>query len=312
MKSIMPFFFGFRGYMAQAMVFFRMAMGILLALHFLAALPDFERLFSTSGILPTDILDLYATEYIITLPGIVSFLTNYGISRSLALWMFKVLYLGLSLCIAVGFFSRWAAALLLFLHAAWMQGATLYFYGVDYFESMALLYLVLFPADRAYSLRARIGKPQTEAMRKATPYFRTFQIHVALIYFFSGLEKIVGFNWRNGESVWKAFHLYHLNRDFAWDFSFISDYHWLWVLMGWGVVIVKLFYPVFIAWHKSRRLWLWATIAFHLGIALVLNLYFFAATMIAWNLTAFYFVDAHKFGGKAMPQASKLKFEESI
>jgi hypothetical protein len=34
--------------------------------------------------------------------------------------------------------------------------------------------------------------------------------------------------------------------------------------------------------------------------------------MIAWNLTAFYFVDAHKFGGKAMPQASKLKFEESI
>jgi hypothetical protein len=40
---------------------------------------------------------------------------------------------------------------------------------------------------------------------------------------------------------------------------------------------------------KTRKLWLSLTICMHLGIAIILNLYFFSTLMIIWNLANFYF-----------------------
>lgn len=50
-----------------------------------------------------------------------------------------------------------------------------------------------------------------------------------------------------------------------------------------------MLYPLFIWMPKTRKLWLSLTICMHLGIAIILNLYFFSTLMIIWNLANFYF-----------------------
>lgn len=117
-----------------------------------------------------------------------------------------------------------------------------------------------------------------------------FQLHLTLVYFFSGFDKVLGFNWRNGESIWKAINLPSANQDFNFDFSFLTEYPILLVAIGWLTIVVEMFYPVFIWISKFREFWLFLTISMHLGIALVLNLYFFSTLMIIWNITNFYFV----------------------
>jgi hypothetical protein len=116
-----------------------------------------------------------------------------------------------------------------------------------------------------------------------------FQLHISIGYLFSGFDKILGFNWHNGESIWKAINLPYANRDFVFDFTFLAEHSWILVGIGWITITIELLYPVFIWWNRSRKLWLFFTIGMHVGIALTLNLYYFSAIMIIWNLTNFYY-----------------------
>src|SRR5699024_1197535 len=113
---------------------------------------------------------------------------------------------------------------------------------------------------------------------------------LSIAYFSSGLLKILGFNWRNGEAIWKTVNLPYSNLDFHFDFSFLGQHPLLCVIIGWIIILTELCYPLFIWYSKTRKLWLYLTISMHIGIILVLNLYFFSTIMIIWNLTAFYFL----------------------
>ena len=58
---------------------------------------------------------------------------------------------------------------------------------------------------------------------------------------------------------------------------------------GWLVIALELAYPVFIWWLPTRRFFLWAIVALHAGIALMMGLYLFSALMMVLNLAAFYY-----------------------
>ena len=58
-------------------------------------------------------------------------------------------------------------------------------------------------------------------------------------------EKLSGFNWRNGESVWKALHLPNFTNDFNVDVTWLGAYPWVFVILGWSTIIIELFYPLF-------------------------------------------------------------------
>lgn len=272
----------------QWITFFRISVSILILLHFVAVLPDFGLLFSSNSIIPSDILGVFVPDYIITLPEIVSFLESYGIREEGTLLIFKSLYIAFSLFLIIGFFPRATAFILLFMQIALVKGFSFYAYGVDYFTSMSLFYLILIPSNYEYSIRTFFRKNVKKI--NVLPYLRLFQLHLSIAYFFSGLGKILGFNWRNGESIWKAINLPYANLDFGFDFTFLIQIPILLVIIGWATIIVEICYPLFIWWGKTRKVWLLLTISMHIGIALVLNLYFFSALMIIWNLTAFYFM----------------------
>ena len=269
--------------------FFRVAVGFLLALHFISILPDFDKLYSTKGIIPSDILDVFIPSNVITLPKIIHYLDNFGIVEERTIVVFKVLYIAFSIFIAVGFIPRTSALFLLFLQISLTKGSYFYTYGVDFFSSMSLFYLIMIPSHYEFSVYT-LFKCKIKTI-SITAYRRLFQIHLCLAYFFSGFDKILGFNWWNGESIWKAINLPFANKDFNFNFGFLAHFPASLVLIGWATIIIEMFYPLFIWMPQTRKLWLYLTISMHIGIALTLNLYFFASIMIIWNFTNFYSFD---------------------
>lgn len=281
--------------------FFRVAIGIVILLQFTAVLPDFDKLFSSSSIIPQDIMSVFTPDWLITFSKIVNFLQNFGIEESTTIIMTKISFITLCILIITGFYSRISAFLLLILQIALLKGSSFFAYGADFFTSMSLFYLILFPADHRFSLRNFIFTRKHGDIN-ITPVKRLFQIHVSIAYFFSGLNKALGFNWWNGESIWKAIHLPYSNRDLNFDFSWLIEHSYILSFMGWSTIIIEICYPFFIWYKSTQKTWLFLTVSMHIGIALVLNLYYFSAIMIVWNITNFYFEQTAK---KTVPSSKK-------
>src|SRR5690606_33775958 len=121
------------------------------------------------------------------------------------------------------------------------------------------------------------------------PCLRVLQLHVCLIYILSGLEKLSGHTWRNGEALWKTLHLPYFNPGALVDFSMLGNHAGTVMLMRWGVVLTELLYPLFIWIPSCRKAALSLIVTLHIGIAMVLKLYLFSAMMITFNVAAFYF-----------------------
>src|SRR5690625_80090 len=119
---------------------------------------------------------------------------------------------------------------------------------------MSLFYLALIPSHSTFSLRKYLFRKIK--ILNITPYLRLMQLHLSIAYFFSGLSKILGFNWWNGEAVWKAINLPFANLDFQFDFSFLLEYPGIFIIIGWATIVIELCYPLFIWWRKTRKPWL--------------------------------------------------------
>jgi hypothetical protein len=291
---------------SEFLVFFRVAVGVVTLMHFLSTLSDFDRLFSSQSIVPQDIMTVFTPDWVITFPKIVHFFGTLGISESTTIIIVQCLFIACCLFLITGFFSRIAAFLLLFLQISLTKGSSFFIYGVDFFTSMSLFYLILFPSDNYFSLRNYLAK-RPDQPANFMPVKRMFQIHISIAYFFSGFDKMLGFNWRNGEAIWKAINLPYANRDFYFNFSWLAEHPFLLIFMGWATFIIEMCYPLFIWIKPTRKIWLFFTILMHLGIALTLNLYYFSAIMIVWNITNFYFEP-----GKAFDLVKKFKKSKQV
>lgn len=268
--------------------FFRITIGLILLFHFISILNDFDLLYGMNSIIPTDIHTIYLNKNVILFDEIILFFDKITGLNQFSILLFKILFIIFCILIIAGFYSRFFSLLLLVLQVALVKSSYYYSYGVDFFSSMSLMYLIILPSDEYFSLRNYFWK-----ITQKSNYFivkTTFQIHIVIAYFVSGIEKLSGYNWRNGESIWKAVHLPNFNNDFNINFDFSGKYPLIIVFIGWSTILIELFYPLFITLKKTRILWLYLTISLHLGIALALNLYFFSAIMITWNITNFYFI----------------------
>ena len=287
-------FFFERDNRSEFLVFFRVCAGLVILMHFLSTISDFDKLFSSQSIVPQDIMTALLPDWVITFPKIVHFFEGLGIAESTTIIVVQSLFIICCLFIIVGFFSRISALVLLILQIALTKGSSFFIYGVDFFTSMSLFYLMLFPGDDHYSLRKYLLKrPLRET--NFMPVKRMFQLHICIAYFFSGFDKLLGFNWHNGEAIWKAINLPYANRDFFFDFTWMANFPSVLIFFGWATIITEMLYPVFVWIKSTRKIWLFFTVMMHVGIALALNLYYFSAIMIVWNITNFYFEPGKMF-----------------
>src|SRR5437762_3875654 len=113
---------------------------------------------------------------------------------------------------------------------------------------------------------------------------RVLQLHLCVIYFFSGLTKLLGSGWWNGESLWRA-----LTRP---PFDMVSSevlirVKYLFIPLGLGICLLETSYPIFIWLRRTRLIWLVVIIAMHGAIAVLMGLSLFGLIMGVLNIAAF-------------------------
>lgn len=244
--------------------FFRVFVISIILIRFLISLLDYKLLYSKYSIVVNYNLQLREYEFIFSLYDYI-----------FALFVF--LYIHTLLSIILEKHIKINLILALFLNFFYNKIFFLIIYGINGFETMSILYLTIFyymlPSDR---------KEDTLIEKHL---FDIIRIHLCLVYFFAGLSKFFSEEWRSGIAILKAFNVSFSNSIFTEIIN--STYNViLFKFISFCVILFELFYFIILI-KNNRKVMLLGVSFMHISFAIFLNLYFFSAIMIVWNLAAF-------------------------
>jgi hypothetical protein len=218
--------------------------------------------------------------------GCITFpLTQIGFTESVVLSGIWWTLLTLGCLLILRPFSRPTAFLAWFLQLACAKSSGLLSYGVDNMITIGLFYLMIAPRSDPDEMVSRLGDRALASPQLIGFHRRVFQIHLCLIYFFSGLTKCLGAGWWNGSNMWSSLTIP--------PFDLIPQ-HWvascgfLLAVLGIAVCLLETTYPFLIWWPQTRRPVLYSICAMHLGIGLIMGMYLFGGIMIVLNVAAFW------------------------
>ena len=185
----------------------------------------------------------------------------------------------------IGLGTRFFSILSLLLHLILIYSNISYSYGVDFFLSISFFYCALAKSNIHYSIDNKFSKRKESWINQ--PIIRVMQVHLTIIYLNTGIEKALGYNWWNGESIWKVLHQPYHNNDFNISLDFLSGQTWFFAILGILTVLLEIIHPILVWTKRYRKISLISIISLHVFIAIILNLYYFSAEMILWNIIAF-------------------------
>lgn len=184
----------------------------------------------------------------------------------------------------VGITSRVSAIAAWLLHLCAAKSGGFVSYGMDNFMTIGLFYLMLSPLPDRLSLDWRLREVRPKNPQLLGFWRRVLQLHLCIIYFFSGLTKCLGSGWWDGSNVWRSLIRPPFN---VIDPEILVRWRYLFPVAGIFVWLLEIGYPFFI-WHsKTRKIWLIGICAMHAGIGLTMGMYLFAFIMIVLNVAAF-------------------------
>jgi len=209
-----------------------------------------------------------------------------------------LLWAAAAVLLLVGWHSRLAALV------AWVLSVSILNlnYGLhnsgDRIRSIVLFYLMLTPCGavwslhsflrgRALGLRGQKSSSLTPDSCPLTPTFvspwalRLLFIQMALIYFFNGVYKIVGPDWRSGEVLFSILGNVQWAR---WSFADLPVPFVVTKLLTWGILAWELGFPVLVIVKPLRTLTLLLGVVLHLGLAFTLDLGLFSFYMLCMYL----------------------------
>jgi hypothetical protein len=248
----------------------------------------------------TEILEFFARDGIVqdeparyfSVPGaphlawLTERLAPFGVSEAFSVHAVCGVYLVSLLLLAVGAHTRLAAVLAWFLHFTLMNTGHASIYGIDRYAHIFLFYLMCLPAGNAFSLDAALHPARCAPTIMARLGLRVAQLHLCVSYLASGIEKSTGAQWWNGELLWRVLSLPEYQQ---FDMSWLAEWPWLSRIGGWATLAIELGYCIFIWPRRTRKLWIAATVALHLGIAIFLGLPLFGIIMCVLTVALFGF-----------------------
>jgi hypothetical protein len=184
----------------------------------------------------------------------------------------------------IGVACRFSAVLAWFLHLCAAKSGGFVSYGVDNFMTIGLFYLMLSPLPDGYSVDWRLRGLRPKNPQLLGFWRRVLQLHLCVIYFFSGLTKCLGTGWWDGSNIWRSLIRPPFN---IIDPEILVRWRHLFPVAGIFICLLEIGYPFFIWNSKTRRIWLIGICAMHLGIGLMMGMYLFALIMIVLNMAAF-------------------------
>jgi hypothetical protein len=203
------------------------------------------------------------------------------------LWTVHIIALLVFFCFMIGLFSRTMAVLAFLFAVSYAHrvspGA---FFGLDKANCMLALYIMLGPCGARYSIdslrRSRRGITTPVAPSTAANLaIRLLQVHLCIIYFFTGMAKVIGETWPAGTAVWWAVAIPEYR---SIDMTWLANWPVLVALATHATVFWELSYWALV-WNRfTRPLVLWMAFFVHGGIALVMGMITFGVGMIIANL----------------------------
>jgi hypothetical protein len=269
---------------ASPLTLFRAGLAAVLlaqALMTAGALPD---LYGSLGIVQRPINDALIDPVAPRVGWLADALAPYGVSEEACLYGVFVAYLLSLTSLLVGWHTRGAAAVVWLTHMALGMSGFASIYGADHIATICLFYCVFMPVGQTASLDRWKERTMPAPSAGARLALRVLQLHLCMVYLSSGLFKASGAQWWSGEAFWRAV----MRQDFGqFDLSWLAAVPWIARLACWGTLVVEVGYAFFIWPRRTRRLWAWATVGMHTGIAVTLGLWSFSALMIVLNTSAF-------------------------
>jgi len=191
-------------------------------------------------------------------------------SNDFWLWSVHILALLAALAFVLGVIPTWTGGLSIVFMLSYLHRNPIVNLGLDGLLMMAVFYLILTPSGRVFSVIEGLGPviPKTSPLgnlESSGPTWagfpvRVLQVHLALLYFFSGLGKMSP-DWLAGVVFWHP-RVAETGLPLAYDF--MQSYPQLTVFVIYGAVLFQIFFAVFI-WMPKFRYWM-------LGLAVVLHL----------------------------------------
>ena len=202
------------------------------------------------------------------------------------MWTIHIVALVVFFLLMIGFFSRTMAILAFLFAVSYANRITPgAYFGLDKVNCMLALYLMIGPCGVRYSVdrlwRLKRGNTEVPATATANLAIRLIQVHMCIIYLFSGIGKLQGEPWVTGEASWLSFAMLEYQ---SLDMTWMAHHPLLLNFMTHATVFWELSYCALI-WPALTRPWvLMMAIFVHGGIALFLGMPTFGLVMLIGNL----------------------------
>jgi hypothetical protein len=211
----------------------------------------------------------------------------YWIKPTWLLWMVHIFALLIFLMLFVGLFSRVTSVLGFLLAVSYANRVTPgAFFGLDKTNCMLAMYLMLGPCGARYSIDSlwrlhRGDRSEPPDSTSANLALRLLQIHLCIVYLFSGIAKMEGTTWRLGTALWWSAANYEYQ---SIDLTWLGNWPLLMALLTHVTVFWEMYYCALV-WNRfTRPIALWLAVFIHGGIALFMGMMTFGLAMIFANL----------------------------
>ena len=262
----------------------RLGLGLQVTLYALSLRTDWAYLFSGTARKVAEALLSLQGHFIPSLGWFVALAARVDVPEETVLllaWL-GLFVSGCALLVGVG--CRFSAIAAWFLHLCAAKSGGFLSYGMDNFMTIGLFYLMLSPLPDRLSFDWRLRDLRPKNPQLLGFWRRVLQLHLCIIYFFSGLTKWLGSGWWDGSNVWRALIRPPFN---VIDPEILVRWKDFLPLAGILVCLLESGYPFFIWSSRTRKIWLLGVCAMHLLIGVAMRMYLFSLVMIVLNVAAF-------------------------
>jgi hypothetical protein len=161
--------------------------------------------------------------------------------------------------------------------------APLNVFGLDDTLGMLLIAVAVGPAGGVLSVD-RLLAPDRSAGRPtvgANLALRLIQVHLCVVYLFSGCGKLLGASWWEGTALWGA----AANAQYrTLDLTWLASHPWLVNALTLCTLWWEITYPALVWPRLTRRMFLAMAVPVHLGIGLTMGMMEFGLAMLTANV----------------------------
>lgn len=256
--------FGWLSRDAPQLELLRIGLGLAILVIFIPLTPHLEELYGDDGWVSRKAFETLRLE-----DGWYSALAYcHG---STILMVVHASFLTTAVAFTMGWAVRWVKWPLWLLYVSYLNRSPALVYGVDLLIANLLLVVCIAP----------VGRWPTGPRARVCLILVRWQM--ALVFFFTAVQKLRGELWWSGDAVWVALN----NTEFSHTAitEGLAQHFWLVNVATHAALLFELAYP-FLIWGCRTRAWmLIAAITFHLGTAVLFGLYLFAWVAIVGHLS---------------------------